>query len=658
MNRKQRRALGRSGGKPGFGAGGSAASDAMLRDLFGAALARHRAGAFAEAVLAYQHILTLFPAHAETNRMLGAALMAQGKPIEAIPYFERAIELRPDVVLAYEDLGRAQAAAGNLKLAISVAARALEVGETAQNKSFFAQCVRSARFTADDGRIRNLLLRAVAEAWDRPRELTGACISLIKLNGAVKDGIARALGAWPERLSVAKLFGVVGMAALADDRLLCCLLETDPMTDVGLERLLTNLRYALLATAVDATENGATDEEWLGFYCALARQCFINGYVYAVTVDETEAVRRLQARLEQVLANGAPCPPLWPVAVGAYLPLHTIAQAENLLGRSWPKAVGSLLVQQVKEPAEERRIAATLPVITTVDTEVSRAVRQQYEESPYPRWVTPGPPGPPLVLDERQLQNSFDVLIAGCGTGLSTIEFARQTPRARVMAVDLSVASLSYAQRMAHKFGVQNVTFGQADILKLGSSGREFDFIDASGVLHHLADPWAGWRELLVLLRPEGVMQVGLYSALGRANVNAARALIAERGYRPVADDIRRFREDVMAAKDGTILKSMVQWNDFFAMSECRDLAFHVQEHQISLPEIKAFLAAERMQFMGFALDAATQARFAARFPQPAALLDLDRWHDFETAAPETFAAMYQFFIRKPGSPVAPANTA
>jgi hypothetical protein len=61
---------------------------------------------------------------------------------------------------------------------------------------------------------------------------------------------------------------------------------------------------------------------------------------------------------------------------------------------------------------------------------------------------------------------------------------------------------------------------------------------------------------------------------------------------------------------------------------------------------------------MGFALDAATQARFAARFPQPAAMLDLDRWHDFETAAPETFAAMYQFFIRKPGSPAAPANTA
>ena len=38
--------------------------------------------------------------------------------------------------------------------------------------------------------------------------------------------------------------------------------------------------------------------------------------------------------------------------------------------------------------------------------------------------------------------------------------------------------------------------------------------------------------------------------------------------------------------------KSVIQWNDFFAMNECRDLMFHVQEHHITLREIKLFLAA------------------------------------------------------------------
>ena len=107
MNRKQRRALGRSGAKPAFGGAAAPPPDAVPGEMFGAALAFHRAGAFAEAERHYRRILKLFPAHAETNRMLGAALMAQAKAVEAIPYFERAVELRPDLPVAYEDLGRA-----------------------------------------------------------------------------------------------------------------------------------------------------------------------------------------------------------------------------------------------------------------------------------------------------------------------------------------------------------------------------------------------------------------------------------------------------------------------------------------------------------------------------------------------------------------------
>ena len=111
-----------------------------------------------------------------------------------------------------------------------------------------------------------------------------------------------------------------------------------------------------------------------------------------------------------------------------------------------------------------------------------------------------------------------------------------------------------------------------------------------SGVLHHLGDPWQGWRALLTLLRPGGVMQVGLYSKLARQNVVAARALIAERGYRPVPEDIRRCREEILAAADGSLLKSASTFSDFFTTNECRDLIFHVQEHQMTLPQIKAFL--------------------------------------------------------------------
>ena len=485
-------------------------------------------------------------------------------------------------------------------------------------------------------------MRALAEDWARPRELACACTRLIKLNPALADRVARAEAAWPARLSAAEIFGASGLAALVEEGLLALLLEREPMYDIGLERLLTNVRYATLTSA-----DSVLDERALNFCCAVARQCFINEYVYTPTETEAELAQRLRIALEAALAAGENCPAPWPVAVGAYFPLHSLANAAALSGREWPRGVEALISQQVSEPAELRRVAETILPLHSIDGDVSRAVRQQYEESPYPHWTKAGPPAQPSII-ERQPQPVRDVLIAGCGTGRFAIEFARQAHQARFLAVDLSLASLSYAKRMARRFDVANLEFAQADILKLGSAGLTFDFIESSGVLHHLADPWQGWRVLLSMLRPAGTMQVGLYSALARQGIVAARAMIAERGYRPIPQDIRRCREDMMAAGDGSLLKSVTASTDFYTMSECRDLLFHVQEHRVTLPDIKSFLAANEMQFAGFIIDAPTRRRFVVRFPDPAAMTDLDCWHAFERDAPQSFVGMYRFWVRKP----------
>ena len=60
-----------------------------------------------------------------------------------------------------------------------------------------------------------------------------------------------------------------------------------------------------------------------------------------------------------------------------------------------------------------------------------------------------------------------EILIAGCGTGQHSIETARRFKKSRVLAVDLSFASLSYAKRKTKELGFQNITYLQADILNL-----------------------------------------------------------------------------------------------------------------------------------------------------------------------------------------------
>jgi len=212
-----------------------------------------------------------------------------------------------------------------------------------------------------------------------------------------------------------------------------------------------------------------------------------------------------------------------------------------------------------------------------------------------------------------------------------------------VLAIDLSLGSLAYAARKTRELGLQNIEYAQADLLALGSLGRSFDLIDASGVLHHLADPEAGWRTLLALLRPRGLMRVGLYSELARADIVAARGFIAERGFEPTTAGIRRCRQELLASP----LRAVSRYHDFFSTSECRDLLFHVQERRLTIPQIKRFLAEQNLNFIGFELDVATRQAYRERNPDDRAMTNLDRWDVFEAERPVTFSAMYQFWAQR-----------
>jgi SAM-dependent methyltransferase len=282
-------------------------------------------------------------------------------------------------------------------------------------------------------------------------------------------------------------------------------------------------------------------------------------------------------------------------------------------------------------------------------------VRGQYEENPYPRWVYAASSPAPISLDEHlRVQfptapfqplgkhDEIDVLVAGCGTGRHPIEVARQYRGARILAVDLSLSSLCYAKRKTPASLAERIDYGQADILQLGSLERKFDLIEVSGVLHHLADPLAGWRVLRSLLRPAGFMHVGLYSELARRDVVAARAFIAERRFQPTADGIRRCRQELLESP----LKTVARAGDFFSASECRDLLFHVQESRTTIPQIKSFLVENGLRFIGFEFAPRVLQHYRTVFGSDSALRDLDRWHAYETEKPDTFAGMYQFWVQ------------
>jgi SAM-dependent methyltransferase len=237
----------------------------------------------------------------------------------------------------------------------------------------------------------------------------------------------------------------------------------------------------------------------------------------------------------------------------------------------------------------------------------------------------------------------LDVLVAGCGTGRHSIELADKFLGARVLAVDLSLASLAYAQRKTPAALASEIEYAQGDLLELASIGRSFDLIDATGVLHHLGKPFEGWRSLLSLLSSGGVMRVGLYSRLARRHIMEARAYLESKGYEASLEDIRRCRQDLLMSPH----KDVASAGDFFCTSECRDLLFHAQESQMSIPEVKFFLAQNDLQFIGFELPSQILEVYANAFGANAPTSDLERWHALETRNPAIFAGMYQFFVQR-----------
>jgi SAM-dependent methyltransferase len=535
----------------------------------------------ADATRAFKRLLLLKPDHAEAHNSLGVVLLAQGKHAEASSHFAQALTLMPQLFDQYN----------------------------------------------------------------------GVCETLAAVLPPIGEAMRRAVAAWPNLLTADQLLGSAGLRTVCDDPLLLCMLQSIAGRNFALELVLTSLRAALLA------DSGAPqDDAVLAFGCALAKQCFINEYVFAATADEDAQVARLKATLGDAIAADGIVDPMRLAVLAMYMPLHALPGAEGLLTRSSPPALAEVVTLQLREPLQELALRDTIPRLTDIDDHVSLRVQRQYEENPYPRWVRVAGAIEPVAIDQY-LREMFpaaplaalgktadlDYLVAGCGTGWHATGIAQKFIGARLLAVDLSIRSLSYAKRNTPPLNTR-IEYAQADILKLRSIGRSFDVIDASGVLHHMADPLEGWRILLSLLRPSGVMHLGFYSTLGRADLTAARAYIAEHGYASTPADIRRCRQDLLK----TPLGKVTRFNDFFSTSECRDLLFHVQETTMTIPAIRDFITANGLRFIGFEFAPPAMQQFRSLFSANGwSMSDLDKWHAIETQHPNTFSAMYQIWLQK-----------
>ncbi len=560
---------------------------------------------------------------------------------------------------ALNDLASALFADGMLADAMKACIRSLRAKETPAAKALFVRLVKM-RTSYNNRFVRQYLIRALSDPWCRTGQLVPASLALIKSNREAGQCIERADASWPTALSKEDLFGTEGLAALATDDLLSAVLENTPAAGLDFEHFLALARRALLLDVLASQSPDKADSLLLRFCCAIARQCYINEYIYNCTTEEYDGVTRLRDAISKRITEAKPAPGVWVAAFACYSPLSLLPDCQRLAGVMTEPPLAGLFSQQVSQPIRENNYRATLQALTPIDDETSRLVCSQYEENPYPRWVRSpsidgAVPFSAFLASELGLESprfarqddKIDVLIAGCGTGQQSIQTAQRFPAARILAVDLSTASLAYAKRKTRELSIVNIEYAQADILRLESIGKTFDFIECVGVLHHLEDPMAGWRVLRSILRPGGVMHIGLYSELARRDIAAAQDLIVAQGYEATTEGIRQFRLDLQLVDRWRPFRSLTAMEDFYDTSGCRDLLFHAKEHRFTLRQIKEILAELELDFLKFNVDWAVQQRYSLRYPGELARADLNCWTQFEVENPSTFLGMYNFYVHR-----------
>ena len=648
-----------------------------------------RTGRYGEAVLSFERALALNPEDDTIHNNFGYARLEHGEVEAAHAYFRRAIEINPNNAMAHNNLGNALRALGDMAESMTSYQRAVEIdpgnpmarfnlgralvdaGQPEAALAHLRAAVRLApqaaaawqslagllahrRFYVHDDGIEGELVECLSRPDIEPDTLAQAAASLLRVDPSFRLLLPPSDGDGVHALALDE----AALRPLARP-LFLLLLENAIIPEPDFERLIAKIRRAaILAWRAGNLRGGTTrgDAALRDVLGAVAHQCFLAGYLHEERDDESPIVEQLKAGVEAELAARGPVNEAQIALFACYRPLATLQRADTLPASN-ASIVGRLVLRQVREPAVEAAIAMGLPKLTPISDEVSRAVQAQYEEHPYPRWLRPPATGGahPLALRLRMLFPHTDkagtvperpsILIAGCGTGWHVALTAPPNPDSRILAIDLSRASLAYAARRAQEIGFRNVEFAQADILELGRLEERFDVIECAGVLHHLNDPVAGWRVLTGLLAPGGKMGVALYSEIARRGVVAARRLIAERGFAADLRGMRAARAAILALPPDDPARLVARMEDFYTLSGCRDFLFHVQEHRYTLTRIEVILGDLGLEFLGFQLSAATLLEYRREFPLDPAATSLANWAEFETRHPDTFNAMYQFWV-------------
>tara|TARA_R110002072_G_scaffold289895_1_gene457271 strand:+ start:728 stop:2605 length:1878 start_codon:yes stop_codon:yes gene_type:complete len=597
----------------------------------------------------YDDALSLFQFHLDAGFKkeayfgIGKVYFAQGHILKAVQNLMKAIKEDHHYDEAYEALGDIYSSTGQLFQAIE--SYAFAVSHNPENEQYKQKLVykmsgvvikkssdnvMNALTTAlelDDIDTGNLYLAWLSLIRSYPTFSPYYALSKYKDYKSFKDG----LNALPHLNGLIDPLFLTGLGKFI-------------VADIDFERWFVFLRRYMLEAVSEGTEIFSDPSDIDLITCALLKYCEFTDYIFNVSNDEKKLVEALNDKIE-TKANDVSLAEL--ACFGCYEPLFFLKNAKEIAQKlEGGEHVSQIPKIQILDYFEQQEIKKTIHVFTEIDDKISKAVKEQYEEFPYPRWRSCAKIMASQEIEGHLIGRKTRILIAGCGTGKEAAEMAYAFPDAQITAVDLSLTSLAYAIHRTQKLGINNIKFMQADIMKLDKIEERFDYISSAGVLHHMDDPMAGWKVLTGLLKPKGLMRIALYSEHARWAINVARNFIEENKIGSDSESIRAFRGSITNYLKYKEIKNIQFFFDYYTLTECKDLLFHVNEHQFNLLQIKTILDDSNLEFLKFHISDKIIKDYLIKNKNDPGAIDLLSWNKYEEKNKDIFSSMYNFWCR------------
>ncbi len=236
--------------------------------------------------------------------------------------------------------------------------------------------------------------------------------------------------------------------------------------------------------------------------------------------------------------------------------------------------------------------------------DVTEIIKSFYEQTPFPNYDEldsasslreKAERGVFARLLDEQIPFGAKVLEVGCGTGQLS-NFLGTTWGRTIFAADACLNSLKLAEGFRRANQIKHVAFLQMNLFRPVFRPESFDFVVCNGVLHHTSDPLLGFQTIARLVKPGGVILIGLYNKYSRLVTDFVRFLLR------VSGDRVQFLDPRLRDKKADKLRQHTWFMDRFKNP-------HESKHSIG--EVQGWFEGSGFEFLN-SIPKATGEKFAA----------------------------------------------